>query len=239
MGVRPSLHDDSRHHRARADARRRMHASIDLSTPGVIALARTCSSAWPAGSNGRLAPAILACLGVGAAVGLVKVFIGILRLNPDRDAGGGADRSRAGPEVLAWDYGPVERAGGTVVLDGRQATGHQLRVLDGRRDHGRRCTRASLHSRRTALSSRRANPTAAWMAGLRIRMHVVFAYTARESSTQLQQSCLRVYAPASTRPSAPRTCSRRSPPSSSPARRSRAGWQAQPRPGWQLSRSRC
>ena len=60
-----------------------MHAGIDLSTPGVMFLGGNLIVGIGAGSNGRLALAILACVGVGALVGFVNgIFVGVLRLNP-------------------------------------------------------------------------------------------------------------------------------------------------------------
>src|SRR5918912_1907530 len=60
-----------------------MHAGIDLSTPGVISLGGNLIAGVGAGSDHRLAPAILACLGMGVLVGFANgVFVGLLRLNP-------------------------------------------------------------------------------------------------------------------------------------------------------------
>src|SRR5438105_3287745 len=60
-----------------------MHAGIDLSTPGVISLGGNFVVGVSLGTNHRLALGILACLGLGAFVGLVNgVLVGILRLNP-------------------------------------------------------------------------------------------------------------------------------------------------------------
>src|ERR671937_798529 len=60
-----------------------MHAGIDLSTPGVMFLGGNLIVGIGAGSNDRLALAILACIGFGAVVGFANgFFVGILRLNP-------------------------------------------------------------------------------------------------------------------------------------------------------------
>src|SRR6266511_3243859 len=60
-----------------------MHAGIDLSTPGVMFLGGYLIVDVGAGSNDKLAVAILACVGVGALAGLVNgFFVGILKLNP-------------------------------------------------------------------------------------------------------------------------------------------------------------
>ena len=60
-----------------------MQAGIDLSTPGVMFFGGNLIVGVGAGSNGRLAVAILACIGLGAGVGLANgVLVGVLRLNP-------------------------------------------------------------------------------------------------------------------------------------------------------------
>jgi ribose transport system permease protein len=157
-----------------------MHAGIDLSTPGVISLGANVLVGVAAGSNGRLAPAILACLGVGAAVGLVNgVFIGILRLNPlivtlavgqivlalGLKYSRGIAAQSSVPEALS-SWTAAKPLGVSSVF----WTGAAITVV------------VALVLRYTAAGRRfqavGANPTAAWMAGLRIRMHVVFAYTA-------------------------------------------------------------
>ena len=69
-----------------------------------------------------------------------------------------------------------------------------------------------------------ANPRAAWMAGLRVRTHVAFAYTAAGALYGGRGgACSGRCASASIRHSERRTCSRRSPRSSSPGRRSPGG----------------
>src|SRR5262249_51085033 len=49
-----------------------MHAGIDLSTPGVISLGGNLIVGVSLGQDHRLALALLACLGLGAGVGLVN-----------------------------------------------------------------------------------------------------------------------------------------------------------------------
>src|SRR5204863_496970 len=60
-----------------------MHAGIDLSTPGVISFGGNLIVGVSLGQDHRLALGILACLGLGAGVGLVNgILVGIVRLNP-------------------------------------------------------------------------------------------------------------------------------------------------------------
>ena len=60
-----------------------MHAGIDLSTPGVISLGGNLIVGVSLGHDHRLALGLLACLGLGAGVGLVNgILVGIVRLNP-------------------------------------------------------------------------------------------------------------------------------------------------------------
>src|SRR6266542_1457716 len=60
-----------------------MHAGIDLSTPGVISLGGNLIVGVSLGQDHRLALGLLACLGLGAGVGLVNgILVGIVRLNP-------------------------------------------------------------------------------------------------------------------------------------------------------------
>ena len=75
-----------------------MQAGIDLSTPGVISFGGNLIVGVSVGSNDRLALGILACIGLGAAVGLVN---GSARRDreaepADRHAGRRADRVRRG-----------------------------------------------------------------------------------------------------------------------------------------------
>ena len=60
-----------------------MQAGIDLSTPAVISFGGNLIVGVSVGHNDRLALGILACLGLGAGVGLVNgILVGIVRLNP-------------------------------------------------------------------------------------------------------------------------------------------------------------
>ena len=157
-----------------------MQAGIDLSAPGVISLGGNLIVGVSLGANDKLALGILACLGLGALVGLVNgVLIGILRLNPlivtlavgqivlavslrySREV----TTSTQVPEALSsWaaekplDISAVFWAGAAITM----AVALTLRfTAPGRR-----------------FQAVGANPRAAWMAGLHVRTHVVFAYTA-------------------------------------------------------------
>ncbi len=157
-----------------------MQAGIDLSTPGVMFFGGTLLVGVGAGSNGRLAGAVIACLALGAGVGLANgVLIGVLRLNPL------IVTLATGQIVLAWGVkysrGVVEGGNVPEALSswaerkplGISAvfwTGAALTVL------------VALVLRYTAVGRRfqavGANPRAAWMAGMHVRTHVVFAYVA-------------------------------------------------------------
>jgi ribose transport system permease protein len=157
-----------------------MHAGIDLSTPGVMFLAGNLIVGVGAESNDRLAVALLACLGMGALVGLVNgLLVGVLRLNPL------IVTLAVGQIVLAWglQYSRDVSAGANVpeALSSWAAekplgisavfwTGAALTIV------------VALVLRYTAAGRRfqavGANPRAAWMAGIHVRTHVVLAYTA-------------------------------------------------------------
>jgi ribose transport system permease protein len=157
-----------------------MHAGIDLSTPGVMFLGANLIVGVGAGSNDKLALAILACVGVGALVGLVNgFFVGILKLNPL------IVTLAVGQIVLAWGLkysrGVANESDVPQVLSSWAAekpigissvfwTGAALTIA------------VALGLRYTAAGRRfqavGANPRAAWMAGVHVRTHVVFAYAA-------------------------------------------------------------
>src|SRR5215471_10345773 len=60
-----------------------MQGGIDLSTPAVISFGGNLLVGVSVGHNDRLALGILACVGIGAGVGLVNgILVGIVRLNP-------------------------------------------------------------------------------------------------------------------------------------------------------------
>jgi ribose transport system permease protein len=157
-----------------------MHAGIDLSTPGVMFFGGNLIVGVGAGSNHRLAAAILACLALGAGVGLVNgVLVGILRLNPL------IVTLAVGQIVLAWGVkysrGVVEGGNVPGALSSWAArkplgvstvfwTGAAIAIV------------VALALRYTAAGRRfqavGANPRAAWMAGMHVRTHAVFAYVA-------------------------------------------------------------
>jgi ribose transport system permease protein len=157
-----------------------MHAGIDLSIPGVMFLGGNLVVGVGAGSDGRLALAVLACIGVGALVGLWNgFFVGILRLNPLivtlavgqivlafglRYSRGIANESNVPPALSSW------AADKPLGISWVFWVGAILTIF------------IALALRYTAAGRRfqavGANPRAAWMAGVHIRTHVVFAYTA-------------------------------------------------------------
>src|SRR4051794_25047157 len=157
-----------------------MQAGIDLSTPGVMFFGGTLIVGIGNGENSRLAVAILACLALGAGVGLANgVLVGILRLNPL------IVTLAVGQIVLAWGVkysrGVVEGGNVPEALSAWAArkplgvsvifwTGAAITVV------------LALILRYTAAGRRfqvvGANPRAAWMAGIRVRTHVVVAYVA-------------------------------------------------------------
>jgi len=157
-----------------------MQAGIDLSTPGVMFFGGTLIVGVGHGSNGRLAIALLACLALGAGVGLANgILVGVVRLNPL------IVTLAVGQIVLAWGVkysrGVVEGGNVPEALSAWAArkplgvssifwTGVGLTLV------------IALVLRYTAPGRRfqtvGANPRAAWMAGVRVRTHVVVAYVA-------------------------------------------------------------
>jgi ribose transport system permease protein len=156
-----------------------MHAGIDLSTPGVMFLGGYLIVGVGHHSNGRLWLAILACLGVGVLVGLVNgILVGILQLNP---------------LIVTLSVGYIVAAEGLRYANGlaeaevpsRLSDFAQKRPLDISNVFwaGAAITVAVALLLRYTAPGRRfqavgANPRAAWMAGIHVRTHVVFAYTA-------------------------------------------------------------
>ena len=157
-----------------------MQAGIDLSTAGTISLCANVLVGVSVGSNHGLAVGMLVCVGLGALVGLVNgVLVGIVRLNPL------IVTLAVGQIVLA--YSSKYARENTVSLQVPESlsswaaekplgisavfwTGAAIAIA------------VALVLRYTTAGRRfqavGANPRAAWMAGLRVRTHVVFAYTA-------------------------------------------------------------
>jgi len=156
-----------------------MHAGIDLSTPGVMFLGGYLIVGVGNHSNSRLWIAILACLGLGVLVGLINgILVGILRLNP---------------LIVTLAVGQIVIAEGLRYANGlaeaevpsRLSSFAQNRPLDISAVFwtGAAITVAVALLLRYTAPGRRfqavgANPRAAWMAGVHVRAHVVFAYTA-------------------------------------------------------------
>jgi ribose transport system permease protein len=158
-----------------------MHAGIDLSTPGVISFGGNLIAGVGAGSNHRLAVALLACLGIGVLVGFANgVLVGLLRLNPL------IVTLAMGQIVLAWSskYSRESVTNNPNVPSALSswAAGKPLGISTVFWT-GAAITLAVALFLRYSTPGRRfqavgANPRAAWIAGLRVRTHVVLAYTA-------------------------------------------------------------
>jgi ribose transport system permease protein len=202
-----------------------MQAGIDLSTPGVISFGGNLIVGVSLGSNDRLALGILACIGLGAAVGLVNgVLVGIVRLNPL------IVTLAVGLIVSAWSLRYSREVTNSSQVPGTLSSWAAEKPLGISAVFwtGAAITIAVALVLRYTVVGRRfqavgANPRAAWMAGLHVRTYVVFAYTAPGSGST------------STRPSAPATCSRRSLQSLLPAPRFRAASHPQRPRGWRRS----
>ena len=157
-----------------------MHAGIDLSTPGVMSLGGNLIVGVSLGQDHRLASGLLACLGLGAGVGLVNgILVGIVRLNPL------IVTLAVGQIVAAYSLryarentNSLAGAARAQLVGGRKPLGISAVFWTGA---GLALALAFLL--RYSAAGRRfqavgANPRAAWMAGLHVRTHVVFAYTA-------------------------------------------------------------
>ncbi len=157
-----------------------MHAGIDLSTPGVISFGGNLVVGVSVGSDHRLALGLLACVGLGAGVGLANgIFVGILRLNPL------IVTLAVGQIVLAWNLRYArEVTNSTQVPQSLSSWAAQKPLgISAVFWTGAAVTVAIALLLRYTAAGRRfqavgANPRAAWLAGLRVRTHVVFAYTA-------------------------------------------------------------
>jgi ribose transport system permease protein len=158
-----------------------MHGGIDLSTPGVISVGGNLIAGIGAGSDHRLLYAIPACLGVGMLVGLANgVLVGLLRLNPL------IVTLAVGQIVLAWSskYSRDVVTTQPNVPEGLSswATGKPIGVSTVFWTGAAITLAVALVLRYTPTGRRfqavGANPRAAWISGLRVRRHVVLAYTA-------------------------------------------------------------
>ncbi len=157
-----------------------MQAGIDLSTPGVISFGGNLIVGVSLGSNHRLALGILACIGLGAAVGLVNgVLVGILRLNPL------IVTLAVGLIVSAWSLRYAREVTNSSQVPGALSSWAAQKPLGISAVFwtGAAITIVVALVGRYTVAGRRfqavgTNPRAAWMAGLHVRTYVVFAYTA-------------------------------------------------------------
>jgi ribose transport system permease protein len=157
-----------------------MHAGIDLSTPGVISFGGNLIVGVSLGQDHRLALGILACLGLGAGVGLVNgILVGIVRLNPL------IVTLAVGQIVLAWSLRYSRENTNSLQVPPALTSWAAEKPLGISSVFwmGAGITLAVALLLRYTAPGRRfqavgANPRAAWMAGLHVRAHVVFAYTA-------------------------------------------------------------
>lgn len=157
-----------------------MQAGIDLSTPGVVSFGGNLIVGVSVGSDHRLALGILACLGLGVGVGLVNgLLVGILRLNPL------IVTLAVGQIVFAWNLRYSREVTNSSQVPGALSSWAAEKPLDISAVFwtGAAITVVVALMLRYTAAGRRfqavgANPRAAWMAGLHVRSHVVFAYTA-------------------------------------------------------------
>ena len=158
-----------------------IQGGIDLSTPGVISAGGNLVVGVGAGSDHRLPLAILSALGVGLLVGLVNgVLVGLLRLNPL------IVTLAVGQIVLAWSskYSRDVVTNQPNVPNGLAswAAAKQFGISNTFWTGAALAILVALALRYTTVGRRfqavGANPRAAWIAGLRVRTHVVFAYAA-------------------------------------------------------------
>jgi ribose transport system permease protein len=157
-----------------------MQAGIDLSTAGVISLCGNVLVGVSVGSDQGLLVGILVCVGLGALVGLANgILVGIVRLNPL------IVTLAVGQIVLAWSSKYARE--NTISLQVPESlsswAGSKPLGVSAVFWTGIAITVAVALALRHTSAGRRfqavgANPRAAWMAGLRVRIHVVCAYTA-------------------------------------------------------------
>jgi ribose transport system permease protein len=157
-----------------------MHGGIDLSTPGVISFGGNLIVGVSLGQDHRLALGLLACLGLGAGVGLVNgILVGIVRLNPL------IVTLAVGQIVAAWSLRYARENTNSLQVPPALSSWASNKPLGLSAVFwmGAGITLAVALLLRYTAAGRRfqvvgANPRAAWMAGLHVRTHVVFAYTA-------------------------------------------------------------
>jgi ribose transport system permease protein len=157
-----------------------MHAGIDLSTPGVMSLGANLIVGVGAGSNSKLPVAILVCLAAGALVGLANgIFVGIFKLNP-------LIVTLAVGQIVSAYALKYSRgiANATEVPHGLSSWAAEKPLgISSVFWTGAAVTLVVALALRYTSAGRRfqavgANPRAAWMAGVHVRSHVVFAYAA-------------------------------------------------------------
>jgi ribose transport system permease protein len=157
-----------------------MHAGIDLSTPGVMSLGGNLIVGVSLGQDDRLALGLLACLGLGAGVGLVNgILVGVVRLNPL------IVTLAVGQIVAAYSLRYSRENTNSLAVPTALSSWAAEKPLGISAVFwmGAGITLAVAILLRYTAAGRRfqavgANPRAAWMAGLHVRTHVVFAYTA-------------------------------------------------------------
>jgi ribose transport system permease protein len=160
-----------------------MQAGIDLSTAGVISLCGNVLVGVSVGSNHGLTVGILVALGLGAFVGFVNgVLVGIVRLNPL------IVTLAVGEIVFAYSTKYAREHTISLQVPGSLASWAARKPLGVSAVFwtGVAIAIAVAFLLRYTAAGRRfqavgANPRAAWMSGLRVRAHVVFAYTAAGS----------------------------------------------------------
>jgi ribose transport system permease protein len=157
-----------------------MQAGIDLSTPGVISFGGNLIVGVSLGQDDRLALGLLACLGLGVGVGLVNgILVGLVRLNPL------IVTLAVGLVVAAWSLRYARENTNSLQVPPALSNWAAEKPLGISSVFwmGAGITVALALLLRYTAPGRRfqavgANPRAAWMAGLHVRTHVVFAYTA-------------------------------------------------------------
>jgi ribose transport system permease protein len=157
-----------------------MQAGIDLSTPGVISFGGNLIVGVSLGQDDRLALGILACLGLGIGVGLVNgILVAFVRLNPL------IVTLAVGLIVAAWSLRYARENTNSLQVPPALSDWAATKPLGISSVFwmGAGITVAIALLLRYTAPGRRfqavgANPRAAWMAGLHVRTHVVFAYTA-------------------------------------------------------------